>query len=830
MSSRRFVIVVALLVSSLTASASAPSLETLVLYAQLQAALAAGDLEQARNAAGELSGRGDPALRDLADGVAGAATLADARRQFHPLSFAAANWALPSGYVLVHCDKTKALWVQRAGAIANPYDGSDCGEVIDTRFHDEITVSGYLNTYSDGETMSATRINAPLIDIPLSVTPLTRDLLVDQNVTDIDDAMHNAPAVTPLLGLMRPNYYLIRGFYVLNYRDGVRTPIDGTVTLDPATIERIEILKGPSTILYGKGDPGGIINFLSRRPDAVQSGSASLDYGSAGTLRGNVNVSGALSDTIAGLLVVSVDDSDSYRDDVSNESININPSLTFALDPSTSLWITGEYTKSDMVPDQGVFVRYGGELPELSTREQFYGTVGDLSKTRGYRLQAELERRFSPDLTLRAVAGRESYDQELLWTWQLVDSGPTGFMGLIPPNQLYQARFDESPERYHNTLRVESIYSFDVASTKHQLLATADYREDVEHLQTTILDHRLFDYVTEDVTTSLFGIPFGEGQFYNERTKVDATGRDVGIALQDLIELTPRVNLLAGIRYENNTITSRRTGYQQINGVFGGPLVSLDSFPDDSKTDNVAPRAGLVFKVTPSTSIYASYLTAFISPIPGLLTLEGTPLDPERSRQWEAGLKMEMLDGRVLLTSSLYDIKKYDAFVFYGTYAENAGIETSRGFEIDFTGAITPQINLLAGYSYTDMEFVKGEARLEGKTRPGVPDHAANIWAVYNAPRGPLSGFSGGIGAYYIDDVWISYTNSSLLPSYTTVDAMLAYRFGGWRAQLNLQNLTDTEGYSPSSGYAGGNDPNLTPGMAMPIGPRRVTLNLTWGF
>lgn len=830
MSLRPFVVGALLLSFPLLAMASVPSPETVGLYADAQQALAAGELEPALQAVRALSERGDAETRALAARVASAPTLEEARRQFRALSASAANWTLPAGYVLVHCDQTGSFWVQREGGIANPFDGGDCGSVLDTRFRDEITVRGYLNTYNDGETLSATRINASLMEIPLAVTPLTRDLMTDQNVTDIDDVMHNAPGVTPVLGLMRPNFYLIRGFYVLNYRDGVRAPIDGTVTLDPDTIERIEVLKGPSTILYGKGDPGGIVNFLTRRPATTLSGSASLNYGSEGLRRGSFGITGSLSDAIAGRLVVSNDGSDSFRDEVSTDNLYVNPSLTFALGAKTSLWLTGEYTKSDSVPDQGVFVRYGGALPELSTREHFYGTAGDFAKTSGRRIQAELETQITPDWTLRAIAGRESYDQELLWTWQLVDSGPTGYLGLVPPNQLFQARFDESPERSHNTARVESIFAFDAGATKHQLLAVADYREDVDDLQTDILDDRLLDYDNEAIATSLLGVPLGQGHFYAEHTKVRATGRDVGFAVQDLIELTPRLNLLAGIRFENNTVTSRRTGSQQTFGVLGGPLLSLDSAPEDSQTDNIAPRAGLLFKLTPNASVYASYLTAFISPVPGLLTLEGTPLDPESSRQWEAGFKVSMLDNRLLLTSSVYDIAKNDAFVYYGTYADNAGLEESRGFEIDLTGALTPQVNLIAGYSYTDMEFVKGEARLEGKTRPGVPDHAANVWGVYNAPAGPLGGFSAGLGAYYISEVWISYTNSSQLPSYTTVDGMLAYQFGNWRAQLNMQNLNDAEGYSPSSGYAGGNDPNLTPAMAMPIGPRRVTVNLTYGF
>jgi iron complex outermembrane receptor protein len=828
---RRFVIAALLLALPLSATADDPSPETIRLYAQAQQALAAGDLQPAVAAARALSERGDAAIRALAARVAAATTLDEARQQFRALSASATNWTLPAGYVLVRCHETETLWVQAEGTIANPFDGSNCGSVIDTRFHEQMTVRGYLNTYNDGETLSATRISASLMEIPLSVTPLTRDLMTDQNVTDVDDVMHNAPTVTPVLGLLRPNFYLMRGFYVLNYRDGVRAPIDGTITLDPAAIERIEILKGPSSILYGKGDPGGIINFLSRRPARTTSGSVNLSVGSAGVRRGSFDITGTLTESIAGRLIVSSDNSDSFRDEVTTQNLYVNPSLTFAFGPKTSLWLTGEYTRNDTVPDQGIFVRFGGEIPDMSTRERFYGNTGDSSIINGQRIQGEFETQMTPNWTLRAIVGREVYDQEkLVWTFQLLDSGPTGYLGAIPPDQLFQAQFNESPERHHNTARLESAFTFDAGTTKHQLVASADYREDVENLQTDILDHRLLNYVNGTVSTSLLNIPFGQGLFFQEHTRVEATGRDVGVAVQDLVELTPRLNLLAGVRFENNTITSRRTGFQQVFGILGGPVVPLDSAPDDSKTDNVSPRVGLLFKVTPNLSVYGSYLTAFFSPPPGALTLEGNPLDPESSSQREVGLKASLFDNRLLFTTSIYDIDKDDAFVFFPTHADNAGLEESRGFELDLTGALTNEINVMVGYSHTDMEFARGEERLIGKTRPGVPEHAFNVWGVYNAPAGPLNGFAAGLGAYYISKVWISYTNSGELPAYTTVDGMLAYRWGNWKAQMNLQNLNNAEGYSPSGGFAAGNDPNLTPGMAMPIGPRRVTFNLAYGF
>ena len=810
---------------SIAAQPVKPSSATLDHYLAAQTALAAGDAAAAQRA---LSAIDDRTVRAAIASLPADAKLSDVRHAFHQVAEAAAQWDLPADMVLMFCSDPAGggLWVQRGGNAENPFGAAGCGAPL---VRDQITVRGYLNTYAVGESDSATRIKASLLEIPLSVKAVTHDVLVDQNVTDVNDAFKNAPEVTAQVGYLRPNYYLMRGFYGLNYRDGIREPIDGTVTINPFELERIEVLKGPSSILYGKGDPGGVINFQSKRPASAFGGQAIVNSGSNSMRRGDFDITGALTERLAGRLILSTSDANSYRAEVTDKSLYVNPSLRFDANAKNSLWLTGEYVSDDAVPDQGVFLRPGGVVPAFSTRSRFFGDPTDRSKITSSRLQGEYQMQVSPTWTFRAVAGTQrNHQKQLDRTYTLIDSGPTGYAGLLPPNLLYQIHDSETPNRKHYTGRVENFFTIDSGSMRHQLLVGADYRDETESIPQRILDHDLLDYTTGQRMTSIFGLPIGAGLFFDQKTDTHFEGKDLGIAAQDLIELGSNWNILAGVRYERDRVTSTRTGYQLLNAVLGGTPVSLDAFPDAATSNNVAPRLGVLYRITPETSVYGSYLSSFISPVPGQLTKQGNPLKPERAGQWELGFKTAIVPQRLMGTIAAYQITKRDAFVFYPLYAENAGRERSRGLELDLTGAITPEINLTAGYSYIDQVFLQGDPALVGNTREGVPKNSYNLWAAYN-PRA-LRGLTFGAGVYSIGEVWANFTNTAKLSGYTIVDAMAAYQYGAWRAQVNLNNLGNTLGYSPTAGFDGGRDPNLDPLTALPTPPRRVTVNLSYIF
>jgi iron complex outermembrane receptor protein len=832
------------LLLALAPEASAQADAALTHYLAAQTALAAGDRDAAATALAALaSASTSTTIASRARGASRDASIEAVRLAFRDISMDATQWPLPDGVAIFYCADTMegrgAFWLQKAGATANPYDpASQCGaETSVGRLDQEATVVGYFDSYAKPNSYSATRLDAPLLDVPLSVTGITRDLMDDQNTIDVNDAVRATSTTTPITGFgSRPNFYIVRGFYVFNYRDGVRIQLDGSAPVNSAALETVEVLRGPSSILYGKGEPGGLVNFTSKRPVPVFGGSAGVNFGSNGLVRGDLDVTTPLGAKGAGRLIVSGYGADSHRDSVESDAFYFNPSLSFRPGSRTSIQFAAEYIRYNYVPDFGVLVSPGGAINPFFTRETYMGDpAAAKAEMHSLRLNGDVEVKMNADWDMRFVVGTEGQDTDQNVFFQnLVDGGTTGYAGLVPPSTLLRVKFDEAPTRRYGYGRFENVFRFAHGGgtrIAHQLLAEVDYRRDNEDLDTKVRDYDTLSYVNGTTSTLLGGIlPLGLGLVYDFKTLTDATQTDMGFAVQDLIAIGDRVNILAGARIEHNTIHTVRTGTEQTLGIAGGPVVSLDSAPPDSKNTSVAPRLGVVYKATPRLSLYSSYLTAFISPVPGLLTQSGDLLDPEHSRQLEGGVKAALRQDRLFLTAAAYKTVKDDAFVFSPGYAENAGREESQGFELELMGAVTTELNVMAGYTFTDMEFTESSPNLQGKTRPGMPQHAFSSWAQYAANQGQVRGLSIGAGVTATGEVFASYPNNATLDGYASLNAMVGYERGLWRVQLNAWNLNDALGYSPSGGFFTGADPNVNPMSALPIAGRRITTSLSFRF
>ena len=637
------------LVMGVAASSAAQSADpVLTHYLAAHDALAAGDREAASAALAALAAASaDTTIVSRAQAAATETDLAAMRRAFRDLSQSATRWRRPEDVVVYFCAESDggrgAFWLQRAGAALNPYDqGSTCGsEISIEQVSLETSVVGYLDTYGRPDSYSATRLDAPLLDVPLAVTPITRDLMNDQNTLDVNDAVRNSSTTTPITGFgHRPNFYIVRGFYVFNYRDGIRTQLDGSAPVNPFALDGVEVLRGPSSILYGKGEPGGLVNFTSKRPVPVLGGSLGFNFGSNGLIRQDVDLTGPLGGAAAGRVIVSNFTSDSYRDSVDSDGLYVNPSLSLRLGSRTSLWMTGEYMNYHYVPDAGVLLHRDSTVPPYFTRERYAGDPRvAAARMTGFRFAAEANVKLTSAWELRLVGGTEDADQhEQVHFINLIDGASTGYLGLIDPNTLLRVRFEETPQRRYGYGRIENVWRFAHGSggirVTHQLLASVDYRRDTEDLETFVTDHDVLSYVDGSTSTLLLGVlPVGQGLIYNYTAATDTTQSDTGVAAQDLIAIGTRLNLLAGFRFEANRIDTVRTGTEQITGALGGPVTSLDAAPPAAESTSVAPRLGVVFKATPRLSFYGSYLTAFNSPVPGLLSQAGDLLTPEHSRQ-----------------------------------------------------------------------------------------------------------------------------------------------------------------------------------------------------
>jgi len=678
-----------------------------------------------------------------------------------------------------------------------------------------LTVEGYAESYSEVQTDSATRLEVPLKEVPLSIQVLPRQLLADQGIIDVDEALKNVSGAAAIGGITsRPHYYAIRGFYNFNYRDGFRMPVDAYVGVNPFGLDKIEVLKGPSTILYGKGDPGGIVNFTSARPLTEFQGTVRATAGSEAYTRGDLDVTGPAGDMLAYRVIASYEDAGSYRDAVDSTTSYLNPSFSVFIGETSQLWVSYENAQLETVPDNGVLILADGSVPPFSGRSNFYGSREDVYEVDQHRFITEFETQISDTWKSRLSY---AYDQGDVTDgsrlFNFIDAGPTGYLGLLPPDNVYRIRIEEAPEREANSLRWENHFDFATGSVEHQLLVAIDYRDESSTDTNTGVDHSLFNYVTGGVSPEFdlgfFTLPFGQGFFYDEDFVIEGSIEDFGIAVQDLIKVNDRFNVLLGLRWEENETVSERTGQQTLNAAFGAPPVSLDTGELRSTSDDFSPRLGLLYQANDRLSLYASYLTSFISPIPGRLTEAGEPLKPEQAAQLEVGLKAELMEGRVFLNAAAFMIEKQDAFVNFPTFTENIGKEEAAGFEFDIAGALTEDVQIVASFGYVEMEFAEADALLRGNTRAGVPQTTASVWTMF-APE-EWDGFSLGVGLFHAGETWANFTNTVEFESLNTVDAMVAYDVGPWRFQANLNNLTDELGYAANGGFASGLDPNTNP-------------------
>jgi outer membrane receptor protein involved in Fe transport len=234
---------------------------------------------------------------------------------------------------------------------------------------DPYKVQEYLENYATGNSFTALRVNAPLLEIPLSTSIITSGLLLDQGITDVNTAIRNISGAQAVQGGSEfQNYYFTRGMPNFYYRDGIRMELaGGNITPNATSIENIEVLKGPSSILYGMGTPGGIVNFNSKRPQFRHWQNWQATAGSYNHVRADLDVTGPATKQLAFRLIGTVDDANSYRDGVANTTTYLNPSVTVNLGANGQLFVLIDHADQELVPDGGIPTRPDGRLPAWAT-------------------------------------------------------------------------------------------------------------------------------------------------------------------------------------------------------------------------------------------------------------------------------------------------------------------------------------------------------------------------------------------------------------------------------------------------------------------------------
>lgn len=625
---------------------------------------------------------------------------------------------------------------------------------------------------------TATRTNTPLRDIPQSIQVVPQEVIEDRQATELGEALDTVGGVTEAGGrgisAFGPNF-LIRGFNVEDsiFRDGI--PFSSLAPLSTTDIEQVEVLKGPASVLFGQGEPGGIINLVSKQPLDEPFYEVSFTAGSFDTYRSAVDLSGPLneSESVKYRLNVSYDNYGSFRDFVSGDRLVVSPVLTWEIGPNTSLDLYGRYTTGSETVDEGL-VAFGDGIVDVP-RSRFLGEPFSEFEQQEFTLGYRLNHQFSENWSVRQSFQYTQYEPQRFYPLRTDFDEATG--------ELSRLAYFAGGEYNRLFTNAEVLGRFNTGSVEHEVLAGVEYRRAAENpgfqFNDTYPSINVFDPV---YTRTPYEI---DPTFFR-----DDLISTIGVYVQDQIELLPNLKVLAGVRYDSaNQFRTTQT--------VGEPREEFEQ--TDSR---FSPRFGVVYQPIAPVSLYASYTTSFKPAFGASRNINNSTFDPETGRQIEVGVKADLLD-QLSLTVAAFDIRKQnvqtpdpeDELVTLQT-----GEQASRGFEVNLGGEILPGWNITAAYTYLDA-FVSEDTRdTVGNQLANVPDNQFSLWSTYEIQQGNLEGLGFGLGLFYVGDRPGDVANSYTLPSYFRTDAALFYQRDNWRAQLNIRNLFDTDYFASSDG------------------------------
>lgn len=627
-------------------------------------------------------------------------------------------------------------------------------------------VDGYLAT----TTSSGTGIATSIIETPQSISVVTADQIADQNATSLTDTLLYTPGVVAQSGAFSrmADDVMMRGFNVADgssgmLRDGMQyqSNVYGGGQ-EPYGLERVEVLRGPASILYGQMSPGGVINAISKRPTAETLREVNLEGGTydykqiSADFGGKLTEDGTLTYRLTGLYR----DGENWVNNTPDDKAYIAPAITWSPTDDTSLTLLANYQSVDTGFATPLLFEdvSAGNIP----RSEFLGIDGfDGYDSDSYSVAALFEHRFDNGLTFRS--NNRYYNADVDWSYMTGNLAPLWATGGLLA-RIAQTRMDSS---YGVTSANSLEAKFEALGAEHTALVGFDYylRSYDSHR------YRGGSYSFLDLDT---GVSYGGANInYAIDRGSDTLANQYGVFVQDQIKFGEHWVLLLGGRQDwtNSTTTSYQTGKvtDQEDAAFTG-------------------RAGLVYLFDNGLAPYASVSQSF-QPQAGLNYATGAPLDPSKGLQYEAGLRYEPLGQNLLFTAAVYDITQTNVVTYDALgYSYQQGEVRSRGFEFEARGTIG-RLELIAAYSYTDATIIESAYTEDiGQQVALVPRNAASLWVTYTLDEIGLRGVKIGAGIRYIGTT--NLTDSAYeVPAYTLVDAMASIDLGVYNPKLEGATL-----------------------------------------
>jgi iron complex outermembrane receptor protein len=655
------------------------------------------------------------------------------------------------------------------------------GESIALDFQLEVssitnTVTTRVEAYTVNTGTTATKTDALILDVPQSIQVIPQAVIEDQQPKTLSAILQNVSGFSQTRTEFEVfRSFKLRGFDVLDTTtDGVRNTDSLNIQAEGlANIDRVEVLKGPASALYGRGSIGGGINIVTKKPLPDSYREFTLNAGSFDHFQGGVDVAGPFnkSKSVRYRFIADYQHRDSFIDFIDITALQVAPSLKVDMGSKTTLTLQFDYRFHE-APRYSGLPLYGTitgtddiELPF----SRFLSEPG-LDKTRNFGSQstAILDHTFSSTWTGRVSAR---------WT-QNYFFQPTASPGALRADNRTLNRsflqFDEVEKEF--AIEADTTKRFHLGSTEHVITGGGDYA--------------WWHYDSKFHFGSIAPINIENPVYGAQPTGVFllADTRDIissyGLFVQDQISLHPRLKVVLGGRFDY---------ISNENSDFAIPVSG------DRKDSQFSPRLGVVFHATPQVSIYGSYSTS-IHPNYGEAFASATaePFRPQRGKQYEGGVKVD-LGRRLFGTVAFYHLTQKDVLVadpndLTGFFSIATGEQRSRGMEVDLFWSPVNSIDVLSSYAYTDAEVTQdSEPTLIGNRLKNVPKHSGRVWARYEIPLSDNSRLGFGGGFAFTSDLPGNLQNTFVLPGYTTADAMASFKHKQLTFQINIYNLFDTK-------------------------------------
>nr|WP_242698808.1 TonB-dependent siderophore receptor [Alteromonas sp. 5E99-2] len=653
------------------------------------------------------------------------------------------------------------------------------------------TITVTSERYLEEVATSATKTNTSVIETPQSIVTITRAQIDHQNSQTVSEALrYSSGVLSDVESTSRNDSVFLRGFggfgtstTLVSFLDGLRLPRGqafAQFSIDPFLLDRIEIIKGPSAVLYGQISPGGLINQISRKPTYETENTLRAELGSNNryqvgiTSRGAIDEEGKFTYSLASI----GRKSGTRFDNVDEERVAVAPSLTWNPSSDTSLTVGGFYSSD---PEGGIFnSALARDLAPEAYRSALgpnlnFGDAGAEGFDREqYGIGYELDHHYN-NISLHSALRYSHIDIDFAGVQFIA---PLTTEGLLPRAAIQS---DENAKGVNADNRI--LVNFSTGAVNHQFMVGVDYlRNTADWLYS-------FGQATSlDVVNPVYNQPVGP---FVDIVDNSQTQTQTGFYIQDQIDIA-NWRLTLGARHDS------------------AELETYDNFTDtvsEQKDTEVSYRAGLLYLFDFGLAPYISYSTSF-EPTIGVGE-DGNEFQPTTARQFEAGIKYQPSKTSILVTSSIFDIEQDNVLTPSSTFGFSVqdGKIRSRGLEFEVRGNVTENLELIASSTWLDTEVTESSVQsVVGKRPQAVPERFASVWASYRIPVGPLTGLNVGGGVRYVSDSYGDDLNTLRSPSYTVFDLALRYNlkeinpsWDGIDLTFNVSNLFNKEYYTSCS-------------------------------